>query len=87
MPMANVNRIVFVNLHSASQFVTTRQSIVDWHIFFHNTYKFRTFLLAWVIADSHRLTDSAVLFRKPITRREHPLELDDGLCSTWAAVN
>ena len=60
IPIANVNRIVSVNLHSVSQFVTTPQPIADWKIFFHNTYKFRTFLLGWEIANLHRLMDSAV---------------------------
>jgi len=32
-PIAYVNRIVFVNLHSVSQFVTTRQPIADWRLF------------------------------------------------------
>jgi len=74
VPIANVNRIVFVNLHSVSQFVTTRQPIADWHIFFHNTYKFRTFQLGRKITDSHMLMDSAVLFSKPIKMGKHPVE-------------
>ena len=70
-PIANVNRIVFVNLHSISQFVTTRQPFADWHIFFLNTYKVCTFLLGREIADLRRLTDSAVFFRKAITTGKH----------------
>ena len=31
-PIANVNRNVFVNLHSLSQFVTTCQPIADWRL-------------------------------------------------------
>ena len=84
MPIANVNRNVFVNLHSINKFVTTRQPIADWHIFLQNTYKFRKFLLGREIADSHRLMDSAVLFRKHITTGKHPVEKVDGRCGTWA---
>ena len=50
----------------------------NWHTFFHNTYKFHTFWLGWEIANSHRLTDSAVSFRKPFTTGKHP----DALCGT-----
>ena len=39
MPIADVNRIAFVNKQSISQFVTSRQPFADWHIFFHNTYQ------------------------------------------------
>ena len=61
MPIAHVNRIVFVNLHSVSQFVTTRQPFADWlGIYSFIIHKFRTFLLGREIADSHRLTDRAV---------------------------
>ena len=74
MPIANVNRIVFVNLHLVSQFVTTHQPIADLHIFFHNSYKFHTFLLDREIADWHRMMDGSVLFCKPITTGKHPLE-------------
>jgi len=35
----------------------------------------------------NRMTDRAEVFRKPMTKGEHPLEYDDGLLSTWAAVN
>jgi len=74
MPIATVNRIVFVNLQSVSKFGTVRQPIAVWHIFFHNTNKFCTFLLGREIADSHKMTDIAVLFRKSITNGKHPLE-------------
>ena len=74
MPIAHVNRIVFVNLHSVSQFLITHQPNADWHIFFHNTYKFHTFLLGREIDYLHRLTDSAVLFRNPITTGKHLVE-------------
>ena len=33
MPIANVNRIVFLNLHSVCQFLLTRQPIADWSLF------------------------------------------------------
>jgi hypothetical protein len=33
------------------------------------------------------MADSAVVFRKPITIGEHPLEYVDGLCSAWDAKN
>ena len=75
MPIANENRIVFVNLHSVSQFVTTRQPIAVWHIFFHNTNKSRTFLLGREIADSHRLTDSAIISVILLIKKgNHPVE-------------
>ena len=32
MPIANVKRNVFVNLHSVCQFVTTHQPIADWRL-------------------------------------------------------
>ena len=32
MPIASVNRIAFVNLHSACQFLLTRQPIADWRL-------------------------------------------------------
>ena len=80
MPIGNVNRIAFVNLHSISQFVTTRKPIADWPIFFHNTYQFRTFILGRKIADLHRLTDSAVLFHRPITAGKH---LDSAVLGLW----
>ena len=38
MPIANVNRIVFVNYHSVSQFDTNRQPIAVWYIYFHSTF-------------------------------------------------
>ena len=63
------------------------QPIVVWHIFFHNSYKFGRFQLGRDITNWNRMMDSAVGFRKPITKGGHPLEQDDGLCSTWAAVN
>ena len=61
MSLANLNRIVIVNLHSVSQVVTTRQPIAVWHIFIIHTYKFWTFLMGQEITDSDRLTDSAVI--------------------------
>ena len=87
MPIANVNMIVFVNYKSVSKFLTTIQLIADWHIFFHNVYKFRTFLLGWEIAESHRLTDSAVLFHKPITTGKTLSRIIDRQCGTSAALN
>ena len=82
MPIANVNRIVFVRKLTIRQpictirqpFCTIRQPIAVWHIVFHNSYKFGRFLLGWDITDWNRMTDSAVVFRKPITTGEHPLE-------------
>ena len=44
-----------------------KKPIAVWHIFFHNSYKFGRFLLGQNIADCNRMTDSAVVFRKPIT--------------------
>ena len=74
MPIANVNRIVFVNLKSISQFGTIRQPITVWHLFFHNTNKFCTFLLGQEIANLQSMMDSAVLFRKPTATGKNPLE-------------
>ena len=74
MPIENVNRIVLVNKQSVSKFGTSRQPFAVWHIFFHNSYKFRTFLLGGEITNLHRLTDIAVFFRKPITTGKHPVE-------------
>jgi len=36
MPIASVNRIAFVNLHSACQFLLTRQPIADWRLLAFN---------------------------------------------------
>ena len=74
MPIAYVNRIVFVNKQSVCKFGTTHQPIEDWHIFFHNTYTFCTFLLGRDITNWNRMTDSAVVFRKLITTGKHPLD-------------
>jgi len=74
MPMANVNRSDFLNLQSLSQFGTIRQPIAVWHIFFYITNKFCTFLLGREIADSYKMTDSAVLFHKPIATGKNLLE-------------
>ena len=55
------------------------------HIFVYNSYKFSRFLLGRDIANWNMMTDSAVVFRKPIAMGKHHLEYDEGLCSTKAA--
>ena len=72
MPIANVNRIVFVTIRQP--ICTIRQPIAVWHIFFHNSYKSGRLLLGRDITDWNSMTDSAVVFGKPITTGEHPLE-------------
>ena len=74
IPTANVNRIVFVNKQSVSQFCTNCLPVAVWHIFFHNSYKFGRFLLGQEITDWNRMTDSAVVFRKPISMGKQPVE-------------
>ena len=77
----------FCKLTIRQPICTIRQPIAVWHIFFHNSYKFGRFLLEQDISDWNRMTDSSVVFRKPITMGKHHLEQDDGLCSTWAALH
>ena len=72
MPIANVN--CFCKLTIRQPICTIQQHIAVWHIFFHNSYKFGRFLLGRDITDWNRMADSAVVFRKPITTGEHPLE-------------
>ena len=81
MPIANVNRIVFLKLTIRQPICTIlqpictiRQPIAVWHIFFHYSYKFGRFILGRYIPDWNRMTDSAVVFRKPITMGKHYLE-------------
>ena len=72
MPIANVNRIVCeLTIRQPICTIrhpigTIRQPIAVWHVFFHNSYKFGRFLLGRDIADWNRMTDSAVVCRKPI---------------------
>ena len=77
----------FCKLTIRQPICTIRQPIAVWHKFFHNSYTFGRFLLEQDIANWNRMTDSAVVFRKPISTGEHLLEQDDRLCSAWAAVN
>ena len=64
----------FCKLTIRQPICTIRQPIAVWHIFFHNSYKFDRFLLGWEISNWNRMTDSAVVFRKPITMGKHHLE-------------
>ena len=85
-PLCSSPFIIGLNWRGKAHHNASRQHIVclrakcngrkpaDWHIFFHNTYKFCTFLLGQEIANSHRLTGSAVLFHKPITTGKHLVE-------------
>ena len=74
MPIANVNRIVFVNNPSTNFALPANLLRFGKYSFIIHRYKFGRFLLGWDITDWNRMTDSAVVFRKPITKGEHPLE-------------
>jgi len=65
-------------LLTLTHFGTTRQPIAVWHIFFHKTYKFFTFLLCLEITDLHRLTDIAAISVTGLWIVRY---------GTWAAVN
>ena len=72
MPIANVNRIVRVNNPSANFHYSPAKCGLA-YMFFHNSNKFYRFLLGREITNLHRMTDSAVLFHKPITTGEKPI--------------
>ena len=71
-----MNRVVFVKLTAVSQFAlfvsqfALSASLFRFGIYLfiiYNSYKFGRFLLGLDISDWNRMTDSAVVFRKPIT--------------------
>ena len=81
MPVANVNRIVFVNEQSVSQFaLSVSQFALSASLLRFGIYSFiihinlADFYWGRDITDWNRMTDSAVVFRRPITTGEHTLE-------------